>query len=50
MMEAGKMTDKDYNYPLVQFYQYESSASLSAADSKKAIMAVEYAVREWGIP
>ena len=43
MVEKGLMTIEDYNYPLVQFYQYRHIAQLRGAEAEGK-MPVEFAV------
>ena len=43
MVEDGKMTTDDYNYPIAQLYSYQNTAELKGAE-KTGVMKVEYAV------
>ena len=42
MLDEGLIRQEDYNYPLVQFYQYKKSTVMKGAD-KGANLVVEYA-------
>ena len=44
MLDEGKITMEDYNYPIVEMYKYEQSASLRGAE-KTGRMAMEYAIK-----
>ncbi len=43
MLDEGKITMQDYNYPIVQLYRYKQAAHLRGAEAQGK-MAVEFAV------
>eukprot|EP00973_Karenia_brevis_P063986 8892403-Karenia_brevis.AAC.1 len=43
MLEEGKMSIDDYNYPLKQFYKYKNIAKMKGAEAKASLV-IEYAV------
>eukprot|EP00973_Karenia_brevis_P062330 8668307-Karenia_brevis.AAC.1 len=43
MLEEGKMSMDDYNYPLKQFYKYKNIAMMKGAEASPSLV-IEYAV------
>ena len=43
MMDEGKLSMKDYNYPIAQVYRYQQVAKLKGAETTGR-MTVEYAI------